>query len=168
MVSGCLIPQDDQVIPELPPLKNRPPRIVAARYGNERADEVELRTGTACSREEFNVLVDDLDLDDTLRSFWFIDKTETSLPLSPSPLGGSGQVTRTLSQPSGIRTQLGNLSAGPHRLTVYVVDSDIQEIQNAQIRPVEREVLLPDGKTGRNDGYVDEFTWFINAVSCAP
>ncbi len=165
--ASCLIPQDDEVIAELPPLKNRPPRIVATLPATFTVPDFE--TGTRCTREPFSITVEDIDTGDTLNTYWFIDKTDSTQPFSSSPAFGTGSPTRSISQPSGgaFLALLANLPAGTHTLTVFVVDRLIDEITDGNIRPLRTPVSLPDGEMGWDEGYKDEFTWVIHAVSCS-
>lgn len=165
-MSGCLIPQDDQVIPELPPVKNRPPRIETYTPMNV---SVTFRANVACStRPDFSLVVSDPDVGDTLRSFWFIDKSVNTQPFTPASIGGSASERRVVVAPSSntFTTALANLMSGSHLLTVFVTDRDIEEIDNGLVKARDTEVTLPDGTKAIDDGYEVEHTWILNVEPC--
>ncbi len=165
--SGCLFPQDDQVLPTLPPVKNRPPRIVDATPKDQPLDFVSGTIpgsgGQPCDGTKFKVTVDDPDLGDKIFSIWFIDKTTDSLPFRPNPIVANGQSTRTVEQPSAsaFRTSLSSLATGTHLVTVYVADNDFAEIIDGAVTAQGTPVTLPDGSEVQDPGYVDSYTWVL-------
>lgn len=168
-MSGCLIPQDDQVLPELPPMKNRPPRV-AARVPASDVVEHKQSAVPQClaANATFSLTVEDPDTGDTLRSFWFVEKDETSLPFTPQAVPPGTSEARIVAAPTSnaFTTALANLQTGRRLLTVYVADRDIEEINNGEIRPVDTEVTLPDGTTATNPGYFVQHTWVLEVVPC--
>lgn len=165
-MTGCLIPQDDQVLPELPPVKNRPPRIETYTPSSV---SVTFRANLACStRPDFSLVVSDPDVGDTLRSFWFIDKTTSTQPFQPATIPGTASVRRVVTAPNSntFTTALANLMSGTHLLTVYVTDRDVEEIDNGLVKAKDTQVTLPDGSTAIDDGYEVEHTWILNVEPC--
>lgn len=170
--SGCLFPQDDQVLPTLPPVKNRPPRIVDAAPKDQPLEFVSGTKpgsgGVPCDAHSFTVTVDDPDLNgtvysDTIYSIWFIDKTNDSLPFRPNPIAPTTQGSRTVSQPgaSAFRTSLSSLSTGTHLLTVFIADKDFAETIDGNVIAQSKTVTLPDGSEVQDPGYVDSYTWVL-------
>ena len=125
--SGCLFPQSDQVLPTLPPVKNQPLQIVlsdpAAQPYDFTSGTKPNTSATPCDDTTFFINVDDPDLGDTIRSLWFIDKTDVSLPFRPNPVTPGAQVTRKVTQPNStaFKTAMSSLTTGTHLLTVFVV-----------------------------------------------
>lgn len=164
---GCLIPQDDQVIPELPPRKNTPPRIVATSPGIN----AKFFTTASCAamNKPFSVTVADDD-DDNLRSMWFIDyepPMAAVTPFIPNAVPPTpGAPARVVSEPTAqnFKSAMANLTAGTHLLSVYVADREFQEF-NGLVLTVDRQLKVGDASV-TDFGYVDSFTWVVKVEPC--
>lgn len=165
LVSGCLLPQDDQVFSDLPPKRNSPPRIV--RWQPERLP-LTFYSGTGCANTPFSVYVADEDLSDTLRSYWFIDRTQDSAPYNGAVVFGGSSLTREVVAPGGGRftTELSNLTTGSHYVSVFVTDGDFQEIVDGNIIADRPPRLLTDGGLVEDVAYVDTYSWFLKVEPC--
>src|SRR5688572_18770790 len=75
VVSSCLLPQNDEPLPKVPDLKNRPPRIITPIP--ERAFEVPI--GNNCKPPPVSVGVEDLDLENLIRTKWAIYREDGTL-----------------------------------------------------------------------------------------
>ena len=134
---------------------NRPPRILS----NAPALRSNWYVSTRCPslNPRFTLSVEDQD-GDRLRSLWFIDDPRRSPAFSPSPTGG-GASAQEVAPPGyvGFTSAMANLSTGVHVLSVYVADSDFLEPYPSI-----------DGGTGigRADGFVDSFSWVLDAKPC--
>lgn len=165
--SGCLFPQSDQVLPTLPPVKNQPLQIVLSEPAAQPYDFTSgtrpNTPGTPCDEKTFFVNVDDRDLGDTIRSLWFIDKTNVSLPFRPSPVKPTQTETRTISQPNStsFRTAMTSLTTGTHLLTVFVVDTDFDEGIDNTLSATSTTVDMPDGSQAQDPGSIDSYTWVL-------
>ncbi|MFZ5442843.1 MAG: hypothetical protein ACOZQL_22750 [Myxococcota bacterium] len=166
---GCLIPQDDQVLPDLPPRKNSPPRIVS----NLPKQSISYFTSAMCSAQNvpFKVVVSDDDVSDTLRSLWLIDYdpslgSAASAPFIPNAVTSRGQPLRDMPEPTAqsFKSALANLTAGTHLLTVYVADREFQEFTGV-VATVEREIFVGDASVP-DTGFTDSFTWVLKVESC--
>ncbi|HEY0880875.1 MAG TPA: hypothetical protein VGD87_05065, partial [Archangium sp.] len=144
-LSGCLIPQDNPVLIDIPPRANRPIRI---EDNSPAATQVKwFLNETACigGNAPFSLTVVDDDTADIVDSYWFIDKNKDSLPFRPSPIaGGSRQRTVTAPTSLNFRSALSGLSPGTHLLTVFVADTAFQEYDGA-ITTASRDTFLADG-----------------------
>lgn len=166
--SGCLFPQSDQVVPTLPPVKNQPLQIKVSKPAAQPYDfttgTVPSTPGTPCDPLDFSVSVEDRDLKDDIRSLWFIDKTDVSLPFRPAPVQGTDQLTRTVTQPNStaFRTAMTSLTTGTHLLTVFVVDTDFDEGVEGTLKPTTTPVSMPDGSEVQEPGSMDSYTWVLN------
>ncbi len=163
---GCIIPQDEQLIPELPPKRNGPIKIV-----NQEPAEPRTRyfNSTQCPSDEptFKLFVDDEDLTDSVFSLWFVGNTSTQ-PFNPTKVAG-GSRTRPVPAPSslGFKSALANLPSGTAVLTVYVADTDFKEVIGGQVSLADREpTTLPDGNTVTDLGTMDSFTWVLDVEAC--
>ncbi len=161
--SGCLLPQDDQVIPELPPFKNRPPRIVARTPVDER---VSVRTGPGlCIRPSFEVTVEDADTGDQLRSQWILDRSDSSFRYRGALVPADGNARRNVLAPTSgqFTSAMVNLTPGIHTLTVSVVDTDFDSTTDMATKTPK---TLPDGTVVEDTGYVDETSWVLEVSPC--
>ncbi len=164
---GCIIPQDDELVPELPPKRNGPIKIVTTDPTDPRTTY--FNTTQCLSLEpSFKLRVEDEDLTDTVYSFWFIGNTNTQ-PFQPTPVAG-GSKTRAISPPSslGFKSALANLPAGTAVLTVYVADTSFQEVVGGQVSTVARDpkVLADGGLSAADVGTIDSFTWVLDVQAC--
>src|SRR4051812_39152025 len=74
LLQGCLIPQDDQVLQDLPPKKNSPPRIVGTLPESPTTLQFGQGCNTAAKHEDrFSVSVEDPDLGDAIQNRWIVD-----------------------------------------------------------------------------------------------
>ena len=163
-LAGCLFPQDEQVIGELPPKRNGPLKIVSQVPQDPRTT---FFNSTTCPNQVFMLTIEDEDLADVVNSLWFIGKT-TSQPFPTSPLSGGSKV-RSVASPNslGFKSTLANLPTGTEVLTVYVADTAFQEVVDGQVALVAREPkLLPDGSSGLDRGSFDVFTWTLDVKAC--
>ena len=166
--SGCLFPQSDQVLPTLPPVKNQPLQIVnvtpAAQPFNFTTGTKPNSGGVPCDDTVFSVLVEDPDVGDTIKSLWYLDKTDVSLPFRPNPVAPTGATQRTIGQPSSnaFKISMSTLTTGMHLLKVYVVDTEFNEEEGKDLAAAPRIVQLPDGSDAENPGSIDQYTWVLN------
>lgn len=165
--SGCLFPQSDQVLPTLPPVKNQPLQIVlsdpAAQPYDFTSGTKPNTSATPCDDTTFFINVNDPDVGDTIRSLWFIDKTDVSLPFRPNPVTPDAKETRKVTQPNStaFKTAMSSLTTGTHLLTVFVVDTDFDESDTGTIAAASKTVNMPDGSQVQDPGSIDQYTWVL-------
>jgi hypothetical protein len=186
-VSGsmaCVFPQDDQVIPDRPPVANRPVRIVSGSAKPAQRETV-IRLGLNCPREagEFSVRVSDPDGDDAINATWFIDPNERYVATQNSPVfpGNPGARLsgdlRTVTSPSVLRATLQQFVGGQKR-RVEVVVTDGTFIESELTDPVTGEgrpfldatrgtVRGENGEVFAVEAFRDEYVWLVE-VSTAP
>ncbi len=163
LVSGCLLPQDDQVFSELPPKRNSPPRVVRWTPAERGA----FFASTGCTNEAFSISVVDDDVADTLRALWFIDRTKDSQPYPVSPLFPTTSATRIIAAPTGrFITDLSNLGVGAHQVSVFITDGEFQEIVEGDIIAERAPRALPDGGLVEDVAYIAFFSWFLEVQQC--
>ncbi len=157
-LGGCLIPQDDTLLAELPEQRNRPPRIIEQQVQPLQRLIKEFGGADGCEIS-FEVKVEDFDVDDALYVRWYIDsqpqKTETRLTNN-----GSAQRGEAAELFISLRAANSPLSApGPHLVEAVVADGLVVDG-----KPQHNTHKLPDGGTIEDLVYVDTYAWFINTV----
>lgn len=165
---GCLFPQDEDVIPRLPPKRNGAIQIVKPLE-----PRFVFKNTTLCPSQNraFALTVTDEDVGDPVFSRWFIGGINTQA-FGPSQLPGGSSVTRNVTAPSflGFKSALANLATGTETLTVYVADTDFQEVIGGTIALVARpgpQLQLADGGIEVDKGSYDSFTWTLDVEPCS-
>lgn len=160
--AGCLILAPDHY------LFNRPLRVVEARVEPEEARgepvddvQVRVRAAHACQPLEFSVGVEDPDLDDVLRSRWFVDgqvvtSADDTRSASPTPLRARPFSWTVL--PLGRGSPLA--SPGPHLVEVVVSDAPLVD------RTPDPRWVGADGEV--EPGYSDTRAWVVEVEAAAP
>ena len=126
---------------------------------------IDVRIAPMC-REEFQASVEDADLEDTIRSRWYIDpdpKFTNQSPDQGDAVEGPSLIPQRQSpvRPPPSFTADGSKLAngGLHRVVLVVTDG---VFLGQNITDVGFATVLPDGGT---DPYgIDTFEWFVNTV----
>lgn len=179
--TACLIPQEDQIITELPRAANRPPRILQDLSKPEQRVST-VRVGTGCPRVPFEVQVDDPNTLDSIRAIWFIDPNDRYvaepgkpvIPGNPGILTSGGSTIRLLQANTQFFSQLAAFR-GEHRVEVVVTDGEFIEGERVDgnndpvpyleiFRPSFR---APTGEVIPVEAYRDEYVWIVD-VDNAP
>lgn len=155
---GCLLPQDDQNLPDKPDSKNRRPRLIQETAAPQQKKELPL--GDNCPPPDFKIYVEDPDVDDKITSLWFIDpgpQYDTD-PFGGKLVASSGSVIRNDPvQPQNPKFLRDFLFANPGWHVVEVVATD-GSFTNDGIS------LVPQTKNGfPNPNYVDSYSWFVGS-----
>lgn len=162
-LTGCLIPQDDQVFPVLPPRRNSPASIVQQTPEEGRTT---FRNGAGCpGNPEFAVLVEDEDISDAMRVRWFVG----DLVFQPPNVSSVDRVLREIRAPTagGFTTALANLTAGrTELLTVYVADTEIVVSEGKVSLDARPAFPRVDGGMASDRGYLDSHTWVLDVEPC--
>jgi len=163
VASGCLIPQEDTLLVELPQRRNRPPRILENLVNPPQRITQDFGAAGRCELE-FSVAVEDPDVDDLITVSWYLDYN------ADSPTGYYRQVALLNNgQPQrGDRATLRiNLSAANSPLRepgVHLVEALVSDARLVGREPEQRRVPLPDGGVIINPGYSVTYAWFVNTV----
>ncbi|MBM7115954.1 hypothetical protein [Archangium primigenium] len=161
-LSGCLIPQDEAFLSEVPIPRNRPPRIVEKQV--QPSERIIRGYGSDFCGLEFSVIVEDPDVGDVLTANWFIDY-DPSLPrgadravrLEPSADGNVVRDERAYFQPNFNSAAFDRLNVpGDHIIEVLVADSALVGRD-----PQPTVVKLPDGQDFSDPGYTASYVWFV-------
>jgi hypothetical protein len=166
LLGGCLLPQEDHILGDLPPRMNQPPQIVeslltpASRF-------VTVQNGGNCPLLTFKAPVSDPDVEDRLIYNYYIDPN-----LNPGfvkqailPNGGSPQ------RPDPAQLDVSFAVAGPlqqpgqHVVEVLVADGPLVNRD-----PQPRVVTLLDGGTALDPSYAVTYAWVVtvNPGPCPP
>lgn len=166
LTSGCLIPQDDQVILDLPPKANRPIKIVS----QEPVQRLKFANSTTCASQNpaFRLTAEDADVADVVYSMWFIDQGPDAQKYEPNIILGGTSPRREVTAPnlSAFRSALANLNPGTHLLTAYVADWPFLEPVDGKVGLVSRDETLADGGVLKDKGSFDSFTWVLDVEPC--
>lgn len=186
LASSCLVPQDDQVFPALPPRKNNPPRIVRASPDQRVTTILVGPVSTSCPSPQFSVTVND-DVGETISSKWFVDATADFKPTIASPefvpspvdVTGTNFGVAAVSSPKSLINKLSQLIDNKqHRVDVWVTDGKFGS-DSIDVTLV-RGQTLPDGTTSVDcsnlvDGksppycdlaYKDNYVWLVEVQTC--
>lgn len=177
LTSGaCLMTQDDDVLPALPPRRNSPPRILAESLEPDQPRKT-IYLGPAsetCPPPEFSLTVADDDVTDQLRSMWFVNAengyiaspTNPVFAFSGGVIYGAGEVNRQVKAPGSMLTYLASLKDGrSHLVEVWVTDGEF-EIDAPPTKVTRPPRTLPDGTEVRDYGYTDSNLWDITVEDC--
>lgn len=152
-VSTCTSP------PAPEPQLNRPPRIVLATLQPPGVD-TDYKPGCPLP---FAASVEDWDVEDTIRSRWYVFAPGGAfgLPYSGQSLAASDRALRSeqLTPPEELRTSA-LYQNGQHHLMLAVADG---EFASNGTDTIYRTLQLPDGGTIYDPSYVDAWVWLVNS-----
>lgn len=162
LCTGCLVPQNESYLSELPIPRNRPPRIVESQVSP--SDRIIIGYGTAGLCElTFSVPVEDPDLSNILTANWFVDYDATHPRGADSvvriePKGGKAvRDERATFHPSFDSPDFSRLNTpGDHVIEVVVADSALVGRD-----PMPTVIKLSDGTDFSDPGYATSYVWFV-------
>ncbi len=160
LLGGCLIPQEESFLSELPMQRNRPPRIVEKQV--QPSERIIRGYGSDTCTLEFVVVVEDPDVADTLTAHWFVDY-DPSQPrgadrlVTISPKGGTVvRDERAYLRLNFDSTDIPRLNTpGDHVVEVVVADKALVGRD-----PVSETIQL-DGVSYEDPGYTATYAWFV-------
>lgn len=160
LLAGCLVPQDDTILQDIPPPVNRPPSIVENQV-QPKNRIVTVDGGTGCPALVFSAPVEDPDLQDILYYDYYVDS-----------VADTAQVAQGTVQPNGslVRTEMATYTvdfsdAGPvqtpgtHYVEVLVADGPL-----VNGTPIPRTVVLPDGGTRLDPTFTTSYVWLVTVT----
>lgn len=167
ILGGCLIPQEESYLSEVPMQRNRPPRIVEKHA--EPFNRIIRGYGSDLCTLSFSVIVEDPDVSNRLAAYWFVD-------YDPNQPRGADQIV--IIEPKGgkvTRDERASFQAnfdsvdfnrlnlpGDHVVEVVVTDTSLLDRE-----PEGRIFPLPDGGTITDPGYTATYTWFVRTEAGA-
>jgi hypothetical protein len=160
---ACLIPQEDNILPDLPPPLNQPPRIVESEV-QPPTSIFSVDGGTGCPAVVFQAPVEDPDVNDLLFFDYFVDANLNPNSVAQGTISPSGvplrteMATYTVAFPSGSPAS----SPGVHLVEVVVADGPL--INRV---PLPRTVPLPDGGTRIDPTFAVSHAWQVTVTGGA-
>ncbi|SEK71194.1 hypothetical protein SAMN05444354_102145 [Stigmatella aurantiaca] len=162
--SGCILPQDDIFLEELPERRNRPPRLVESQTEPQARVIQDFGAAGFCDLV-FSVIVEDPDVDDRISVKWYLDYNPQN-PIGPyreTDLSRNGQAQRGERGTLNINLRAANSplrEPGAHVVEALVTDSRL--LANRQPESITHEGS--DGGVIVNPGYVVTYSWFVTTV----
>ncbi|HSP78380.1 MAG TPA: hypothetical protein VLQ93_07620 [Myxococcaceae bacterium] len=159
---GCLIPQEESYLSELPQPRNRPPRIVESQV--QPSERIIRGYGADLCKLEFSIIVEDPDIGDLISAHWYVDYDPThskgadleySLTPSSKPLREDRAYFREDFGALGSKLS----TPGDHLVEVIISDSRLVGRE-----PQPRIIKLPDGTDFADPGYTATYAWFVKTV----
>jgi hypothetical protein len=160
---GCLIPQDDTYLAGLPEQRNRPPLILETQVNPSNRVIKNFGASGKCE-EEFRVVAEDLDVDDTVTVRWYVDYEapdnvsvyrEAELPKTGQPVRGAGTLRLSLRSANSPLSEPG----------LHVVEAVVSDGLTIDRKPTEIVVeKLPDGGVVTDRVYSVSYAWVVNTV----
>ena len=161
LLGGCLIPQEESYLSEVPMQRNRPPRIVEKQV--QPSERIIRGYGSDLCTLSFSVIVEDPDVNDQLAAYWFVD-------YDPNQPRGADQVVLIESRDGKVvRDERASFqakfgSADFNRLNLpgdHVVEVVVTDTSLVGREPNGRSFTLPDGTTLIDPGYTATYAWFV-------
>jgi hypothetical protein len=167
---GCLLPQEDTLLEDLI-LRNRPPRIVEDQTTLNRFPNRVLTVGNGPGcRLEFEAVVEDPDIDDSVIARWYVDfdtsPEDRQVPVHEEELP-TGQVKRIAAWDVLEVEDNPRFPVGTHVVTLMAFDGDLGTFDGPGKQPPPDPV---PGVDGGNPNYSTTFDWFVTvdpAESCS-
>ncbi|HMK74028.1 MAG TPA: hypothetical protein VK454_11860 [Myxococcaceae bacterium] len=156
---ACLIPQEDNILPDLPPPLNQPPRIVESEVQPPET-LFSVDGGTGCPPLLFQAPVEDPDVNDLLFFEYFVDANSVvqgTIPPSGAPLR-TEEAAYTVTFPSGTPAS----NPGIHLVELVVADGPL--INRV---PLPRTVPLPDGGSRVDPTFAVSHAWQVTVTGGA-
>jgi hypothetical protein len=157
LLCGCLIPQEDHVLGELPPRKNQPPQILenllkpANRF-------VTVQNGTNCPDLSFSAPVSDPDVDDRLIYNFYVDPDLNPAFVKQAILANGSSPQR----PEPATYDVSFAVAGPlQQPGEHVVELLLADGPLVNREPQPRVVTLLDGGTALDPSYAVTYAWVV-------
>jgi hypothetical protein len=152
LFAACLLPQEDNILVDLPPPLNRPPRIVESEV--QPASRIfSLDGGTGCPELVFSAPAEDPDIADILFYDFYVDASSTVV--AQGTLSASGTAERT----EQARYAVSFATPGP----VQVPGTHLVEVLVNRI-PLPRTVALPDGGTRVDPTFAVSYAWQVTVT----
>jgi hypothetical protein len=164
ILGGCVIPQDASYLSEVPMQRNRPPRIVENHV--QPSDRIIRGYGSDQCTLTFEAIVEDLDVDDRLAAYWFVDYNPTQQ--------SRHEVDRNVIEPKEskvIRDERATFQVnfgsadfnrlnlpGDHVVEVVVTDTALVEGREPD---ASKTIPLSNGTTLIDPGYTATYVWFV-------
>jgi len=169
-LSACFLSQEDQIL-NIPPQRNRPPRIMEelgvqpnGLTGNRR----KVTSQSDCEILQFDFQPEDPDIADTLKVAWYVDYPLSTFPALEQGLTPTGQTIRERTAFSVDLTSALQLPAsflqqpGTHVVEALLYDWFL----DARRQPIPIDPALDGGIP--NPSYVVSYAWVVEVTHACP
>ncbi|ADO72266.1 hypothetical protein [Stigmatella aurantiaca] len=163
VASGCMLPQDDIFLEELPERRNRPPRIVETQVQPPVRIIRDFGAAGQCELE-FSVIVEDPDVDDRISVKWYLDYNPQN-PIGPyreTDLARNGQSQR--GERATLNINLRAANSPLRELGTHLVEALVTDSRLLAGRQPESITYEGDGGVIVNPGFVVTYSWFVTTV----
>lgn len=171
-LSSCLLPQNDEPLPEIPPPANRPPRIVPQTVFPPLS--FVHNTNPLCMPQEVKAFVDDEDTLDRIRIRWYVYDENGVLtgPQVQDPMslpGGSSVRRQAIPVPRDVFTRtIISMTGTARRLQLIVADGEFTTTMSGALDTLPKlPEPLPDGGSIEDKTYLDTYTWVVDSVNAS-
>jgi hypothetical protein len=158
LIEGCILPQDEVVLPQLPPTKDSPPRIVKAIEPEDQVATVRAGFGQPGCEDlpvPFSVAVADSDLSDKISHVWYVDRDKKFEALTGTSVD-TRQEIRTVTSPGLLTTRLRERADRQrHLVEVHVTDGLFDE-GVGKVSP----------GNGMDAAYLATYFWYVQVDPC--
>jgi hypothetical protein len=166
-LNACVLSQEDRVL-NIPPLRNRPPRIMEELAVSPDPRKKVLAPSDGCPPLEFSFYAEDPDIKDTLTVRWYVDypaagSIDPDLRLAPNDntIRDQAKLTIDLSSPLNIPASYLQ-QPGTHIVEALLFDFAL----GAQRRPLPFDPATDGGIP--NPSYVVSYAWVVEVCpTCA-
>jgi hypothetical protein len=156
LFAGCLLPQEDTILEDIPPPVNQPPAIVESEVQpSSRSFTVD--GGAGCPNLVFSAPVEDPDLEDILYFDYYVDTAQVEQGTVPPNGNAFRAEAATYSVDFGDAGPV--QTPGMHVVEVLVADGPL-----VNGVPVPRTVTLPDGGTRIDTTYAVSYVWLVTVT----
>lgn len=162
-LSGCLLPQEDELLEPIVQ-KNRPPRVIELNVVPNRSTTVH---PSCVSGLSFSAFVEDPDIDDVVTVRWYLDFDPSNaiarLPVFEDRLTAPQRSEAARLSGSTIAERLGTIDT--HVVDLMVFDGNLGTFEGPGSQPPSEAVPGLDAGDPR---YSTTFTWVVNVDTGAP
>ncbi len=169
-LSSCLLPQNDDPLPEIPVPANRPPRIKPETALPALYQQVSIHS-TCADRipPRMEVAVQDPDPGNLIRIRWVVyDNSGVAGPRQirdPSPVPSNNNGV-PITAPKSLFTDTDLATTGmARRLELIVADGEFFTDMSGKLSTISPTVTLPDGGSVSNTTYYDTYSWTVDTVN---
>lgn len=172
-LGGCLLPQDDTVLPEIPRPRNTVPVVVDASPPRETT--IRVGENCKCPNPSFTVKVIDPDPEE-IRSRWFVDvqggRYDQATYADGKRVPYEGTATRnklvesppTLCALNNSALLLPTTNDRPHIVEVFIADGEFGGARDDSVVAVKPEIVaLPDGGTAEDVKRAVNLVWLVHS-----
>lgn len=161
VLGGCLIPQEESYLSEVPMQRNRPPRIVESQV--KPTERIIRGYGSDLCDLEFSVIVEDPDVDNRLLAYWFVDY-DPNQTRGEDDLDVVNPKDRKVVRDERASFQVNFGSADFNQLNVpgdHLVEVVVTDTSLVRREPEGMRIPLADGTTIIDPGYAATYAWFV-------